>query len=96
MYTHIYGMLFKTHRDSEIPNGGCILVFVLPGMERGKGEVTPGHRESLENSGSRVSRKTKHRTRDGFRPVCERLAGRGSRVREVRRLYATDGKVSDE
>ena len=96
MYTHIYGMLFKTHRDSEIPNGGCILVFVLPGMDRGKGAVTPGHRESLENSGSRVSRKTKHRTRDGFRPVCERPAGRGSRVRELRRLYATDENVSNE
>ena len=41
-----------------------------------------------------VSRKTKHRTRDGFRPVCERPAGRGSRVRELRRLYATDENVS--
>ena len=40
--------------------------------------------------------KTKHRTRHGLRPVCERLAGRGSRVRELRRLYATDENVSNE
>ena len=50
--------------------------------------------DGVENSGSRVSRKTKHRTCDGFRPVCERPAGRGSRVRELRRLYATDENVS--
>ena len=55
MYTHIYCMLYKTHRDSEIPNGGCIRDFVLPGMERGVGAVSTGHRGSLENSGSRIS-----------------------------------------
>ena len=35
-------------------------------------------------------------TAEGEGLVCERPAGRGSRVREVQRLYATDGKVSDE
>ena len=57
MYTHIYGMLFKTLRDSEIPNVGCIRDFVLPGMERRKGAMSTGHRGSLENSGPRISGK---------------------------------------
>ena len=73
MYTHIYGMLFKTHRDSEIPNGGCIRDFVLPGMERGKGAVSTGHRGSLENSGSRISGKQRSE-RKTCAKMCENLA----------------------
>ena len=90
MYTPIYSMLFKTHRDSELRNGGLYPCF-RP-ARYGEGERGGDSPFPLEQKKG-VS-ETKHRTRDGFRPVCERPAGRGSRVRELRQLYATDGNDS--
>ena len=73
MHTHIYGMLFKTLRDSEIPNVGCIRDFVLPGMERSKGAMSTGHRGSLENSGPRISGKHWSEKKRCAK-MCEKLA----------------------
>ena len=57
MYTPTYSMFSKHIEVRSFETEVCILVFVLPGMERGKGEVTPGHQESVENSESRISGK---------------------------------------
>ena len=73
MYTPTYSMFSKHIEVRSFETEVCILVFVLPGMERGKGEVTPGHRESVESSGSRISGKQRSE-RKTCAKMCENLA----------------------
>ena len=80
MYTPIYSMLFKTHRDSELRNGGLYPCFCP--ARYGEGE------RGGEYRAPRISGKL------WIEDLW--LAGRGSRVRELRRLYATDENVSNE
>ena len=71
---HLLTVCFSKHIEiRSFETEVCILVFVLPGMERGKGEVTPGHRESVENSGSSISGKQRSE-RKTCAKMCENLA----------------------
>ena len=62
---HLFTVCFSKHIEiRSFETEVCILVFVLPGMERGKGEVTPGHWESVESSGS-------ENVRENVRKPCQ-------------------------
>ena len=92
MYTPIYSMLFKTHRDSELRNGGLYPCFCP--ARYGEGERGGDSPFPLEQKKG-VS-ETKHRTRDGFRPVLRAARGPRVRIQELRPLYATNGNVSNK